>query len=155
MKFILAIIISVCCTMQAYADDTCESAVDAADSMNVNQKGCDYTNEGLNGVLHKAFKQGSEGAVLETSGANSVNATATATAAAVAGAQVNKAVAAAPKYLSLQVEVDQWPNVALARTQLLPKAMEQCAKGFSVVRENYRPLAMGRIALSIEFNCLE
>lgn len=152
MKFILAVIISACCAAQAYADDTCESAVDAADSMNVNQKDCDYTDEGLNGALHKAFKQGSEGAVLETSVENS--ATATKQVAVIAGAQANKDIAA-QKYLLLQVEVDQWPNVALARTQLLPKAMAQCAKGFSIVRENYRPLAMGRIALSIEFSCLD
>jgi hypothetical protein len=102
--------------------------------------------------LHKAFKQGSEGAVLETSVENS--ATATKQVAVIAGAQANKSVAA-QKYLLLQVEVDQWPNVALARSQLLPKAMEQCVKGFSIVRENYRPLAMGRIALSIEFSCLD
>jgi hypothetical protein len=152
MKVILAVIISACCATQVYADDTCKSAVDAADSMNMNQKDCDYTDEGLNGVLHKAFKQGSEGAVLETSVENSANATKQVTV--IAGAQANKN-AAEPKYFSLQAEVDQWPSVALARTQLLPKAMEQCAKGFSIVRENYRPLAMGRIGLSIEFNCLE
>lgn len=152
MKFILAVILSACCATQVYADDNCESAVDAADSMNVNQKDCDYTNEGLNGVLHKAFKQGSEGAVLETSVENPANVTAP--AAVIAGAQASK-TPATPKYLLLQVEVDQWPSVALARSQLLPKAMEQCAKGFSIVRENYRPLAMGRIALSIEFSCLD
>lgn len=152
MKFLLAIILSACCATHVYADDTCESAVDAADSMNVNQKGCDYTNEGLNGVLHKAFKQGSEGAVLETSVENP--AAATKPAALIAGAQVTK-TGAEPKYFLLQVEVDQWPSVTLARAQLLPKAMEQCAKGFSIARENYRPLAMGRIALSIEFSCLE
>lgn len=152
MKFILAVILSAYCATQVYADDNCESAVDAADSMNVNQKDCDYTDEGLNGVLHKAFKQGSEGAVLETSVENPANVTAP--AAGIAGAQASK-TPATPKYLLLQVEVDQWPSVALARSQLLPKAMEQCAKGFSIVRENYRPLAMGRIALSIEFSCLD
>jgi hypothetical protein len=152
MKFILAVVIGACCATQVYADDNCESAVDAADSMNVNQKDCDYTDEGLNGVLHKAFKQGSEGAVLETSVENSANATKQ--VAVIAGTQANKNVAES-KYLLLQVDVDQWPSVALARTQLLPKAMEQCAKGFSVVRENYRPLAMGRISLSIEFSCLD
>ncbi|HSC66776.1 MAG TPA: hypothetical protein VLC79_03725 [Cellvibrio sp.] len=148
MKLILAMFIGACCAVQAYADDNCASAVDAADSMNVNQKDCDYTNEGLNGVLHKAFKKGSEGAVLETAEAKS----AVAPVAAVAAVQTNKVT---DTNLSLRVEVDQWSNVALARTQLLPKAMEKCPKGFSVQRENYRPLPMGRIDLTIEFTCFK
>lgn len=150
MKWGLAVIISVCCATQSYADDTCENAVDTADSMNVNQNDCDYSDKGLNGFLQKAFKKGSEGAVLETTADRPVD--------------VHKSDAkerTADKFLeikkthSLNVEVDQWANVALARTQLLPKAMEQCGKGFSVERELYRPLAMGRIALSVEFICLE
>lgn len=132
----------------ANADDECAAAVDAADSMNMNQKDCDYTNEGLNGVLHKAFKKGSEGAVLETAEAKS----AVAPVAAVAAVQTNKV---ADTNLSLRVEVDQWSNVALARAQLLPKAMEKCPKGFLVQHENYRPLPMGRIDLVLEFICLE
>jgi hypothetical protein len=150
MKWVLALILSACCATQSYADDTCENAVDAADSMSVNEKNCDYSDKGLNGFLQKAFKKGSEGAVLETTADRPVD--------------VNKSDAKEltaeklqeiKKSHSLNVEVDQWANVNLARTQLLPKAMEQCDKGFSVERELYRPLAMGRIALSIEFICLE
>lgn len=151
MKLILAVIISSCCAALAYADEPCGNAVDDADSMNVNKAGCDYTNEGLNGVLHKAFQKGDEGAVLETSAEAPVKTT---QAAVVTAAQAGNA-ATEPQFLVLQTEVDQWANVALARTQLLPKAMEKCVKGFSVARENYRPLAMGRISLSIEFSCLK
>jgi hypothetical protein len=128
----------------------CEAAVDAADSMNVNQKNCDYSDKGLNGFLQKAFKKGSEGAVLETTADNPVD---------VHQSDAKKITAATlaevKKSHSLSVEVNQWTDVDLARTQLLPKAMEQCAKGFLVEREYYRPLAMGRILLSIEFICLE
>ena len=150
MKWVLAVIMSACCATQSYADETCENAVDAADSMSVNEKNCDYSDKGLNGFLQKAFKKGSEGAVLETTADKPID--------------VNKSDAKEitaeklqeiKKSHSLNVEVDQWANVALARTQLLPKAMEQCGKGFSVERELYRPLAMGRIALSIEFICVE
>ncbi|WP_331350783.1 hypothetical protein [Cellvibrio sp. UBA7671] len=152
MKWLLTVIISACCATQSYADDTCENAVDAADSMNVNQQNCDYTDEGLNGVLHKAFKKGSEGAVLETAIENSADEKIPATGGAknLPGNSLQ-----AKKVFSLSVEVDQWSSVALARTQLLPKAMERCANGFSVIRENYRPLAMGRISLVIEFVCLD
>lgn len=152
MKLILALIISACCATQVYADDTCENAVDAADSMNVNQKDCDYTDEGLNGVLHKAFKKGSEGAVLETAAENSVDTKKTVTGSVTAAA--SKTIATTTSFL-LSVEVEQWSGVTLARTQLLPKAMEKCVNGFSITSENYRPLTMGRIALSIEGSCLD
>ena len=132
----------------ANAEDECGAAVDSADSMNMNQKECDYTDKGLNGVLHKAFKQGDEGAVLETKSDQQQ------LAVGIAAAQADK-VTADRQYLLLRVEVDQWSSVTLARTQLFPKAMEKCTKGFSVQRENYRPLAMGRIELSIEFSCFE
>lgn len=136
----------------AHAADECEAAVDAADSMNLNQKECDYTDKGLNGVLHKAFKKGSEGAVLETAAENPADGKISTTGGAK---NLPSKSIQTKKVFSLSVEVDQWSSVVLARTQLLPKAMGQCANGFSVVRESYRPLAMGRISLGIEFICLE
>jgi len=150
MKWVLAVIMSACCATQSYADETCENAVDAADSMSVNEKNCDYSDKGLNGFLQKAFKKGSEGAVLETTADKPVDVNKS-DAKEIAAEKLQEI----KKSHSLNVEVDQWANVALARTQLLPKAMEQCGKGFSVERELYRPLAMGRIALSIEFICVE
>lgn len=139
-------------TSVAYADDGCGAAVDAADSMNLNQKDCDYSDKGLNGVLHKAFKKSSEGAVLEVVAENPADEKMPATGGAK---NLPSKSIQTKKVFSLSVEVDQWSSIALTRTQLLPKAMEQCAKGFSVVRENYRPLTMGRISLDIEFICLE
>ena len=150
MKWVLALVISAGCVTHSYADDTCENAVDAADSMNVNQKNCDYSDEGLNGFLQKAFKQGSEGAVLETTKDGSAEAHQSDTKKITVDAHSE-----VKKSHSHNVEVDRWASVAMARAQLLPKAMEQCDKGFSVEREYYRPLAMGRIALGIEFICLK
>lgn len=49
--------------------------------------------------------------------------------------------------------IDQWANLPVARAQLLPKALEQCGKGFSVTGEHYRSLAMGRIELRLQFEC--
>lgn len=153
MKFTAAVLIGICCSVtHVYAEDNCESAVDDADSMNVNRKDCDYTKEGLNGVLHKAFNKGSEGAVLETTAEKPVPAAQT--ESVLAAKKSNKSLVQA-KHFSLSVEVDQWPSVALARTQLLPKAMEKCVKGFAIQGESYRSLAMGRIGLTLEFSCLE
>lgn len=152
MKLLAVLWLGLCVAIPVFADDNCEAAVDAADSMNVNQDNCDYSDKGLNGFLQKAFKKGSEGAVLETGAKNSVDKEKS--AALVATEQTKKTVPMAETF-SLGVEVDQWSSVTLVRTQLLTKAMAQCVKGFSVERENYRSLAMGRIALSIEFFCLE
>jgi hypothetical protein len=153
MKYIISIVL-ICCNAYTYAEPEheCEAAVDAADSMNLNRKDCDYSDKGLNGVLHKAFKNGSEGAVLKTATENSIDEKMPETGGAK---NLPSKSVQTKKMLSLSVEADQWSNVGLVRTQLLPKAMEQCTKGFSIIRENYRPLAMGRISLSIEFICFE
>jgi hypothetical protein len=150
----LFVVVGSICASFAAADDNCAAAVDAADSMNVNQKECDYTKEGLNGALHKAFKRGSEGegAVLNAPAEKSLPAAKS--ESVLAAKKINKAVVNATHF-SLSVEVDQWPSVALARVQLLPKAMEKCPKGFAIQGEQYRPLAMGRIELSVAFSCLE
>lgn len=150
MKLLAIFWLFLCIAVPVASNENCEAAVDAADTMNVNQRDCDYSNEGLNGFLQKAFKKGNEGAVLETQATKSGNEKKSTGAAE----RVKNAVDAA-EIFSLDVEVDQWANVALARTQLLPKAMEKCDKGFSIQDENYRQLAMGRIALNIEFICLK
>ena len=133
------------------ADEECGSAVDAADSMNVNKPDCDYSKEGLNGYLHKAFNKNEKGgAVLAAAPAASL--AAAGGSSTTVAANVNTEVSAVHK---LSVDVEQWSLVNEARTQLLPKALELCTSGFSVVRENYRPKGMGKIALTIEFSCLQ
>lgn len=133
------------------ANKECEAAVDAADSMNVNQKECDYSKEGLNGFLQKAFKKGDEGAVLETGSATEKSVTAEKNPAVLkANKETGKTVG---KEFSLSVEVDQWANLPVARAQLLPKALEKCGNGFSVTGEHYRSLGMGKIELEMRFLC--
>lgn len=146
----LAIVVLGLMASFVYADDKCGSAVDQADSMNVNQKDCDYSEEGLNGFLQKAFKKGEEGAVLSTSQNKE---SLTVKSAQPALKKTNEILSGTANFL-LSAEVDQWANVPVARNQLLPKAMERCERGFAVHQENYRPLAMGRISLSIVFSCL-
>ncbi|MFC3117051.1 hypothetical protein [Cellvibrio fontiphilus] len=134
----------------AFADEECANAVDAADSMNVNQKECDYSDQGLNGFLQKAFKKGEEGAVLNTSN----NENQTAANAVPIDQNKNASQLAQNRILQLSAEVESWANVALVKQQTLPKLMERCSKGFTVVSESYLPLAMGRLELRIEYKCL-
>lgn len=134
----------------AFANEECANAVDAADSMNVNQKECDYSDQGLNGFLQKAFKKGEEGAVLNTADDENKNAANTVPLAH----NQNASRLAGNIILQLSAEVESWANVALVKQQMLPKLMERCSKGFTVVSESYLPLAMGRIELRIEYKCL-
>lgn len=149
--------VSICATALlifstgVFAEDDCGTAVDAADSMNVNQKECDYSDKGLNGFLQKAFKKGEEGAVLKTSTGDtgsqaSTPASTSATEEGNYSALINTAV--------FSVEVDQWANIPLAKNQLLPKVMARCNKGFRLMDESYRPLPMGRIELTVRYSCL-
>lgn len=154
--------ISSLLTSAAFADDECGAAVDAADSMNVNQKECDYSDKGLNGFLHKAFKKGNDGAVLETTDSNpsslasaqeeNIQRNSSASVKSYALTESKQPVKKAQGF-SLEVEVDQWANLPVARAQLLPKALEKCGKGFSITGEHYRSLAMGRIELQLQFEC--
>lgn len=148
MKSLALIMLGLMAASFVYAEDKCGAAVDEADSMNVNRQVCDYSDEGLNGFLQKAFKKTEEGAVLETGTDKSL-----VSADKPALRKTDRATSGSA-YLLLSVEVDQWANVPVARNQLLPKAMEKCERGFSVHQENYRPLPMGRIGLSIVFSCL-
>jgi hypothetical protein len=145
-----------------FANDECAPAVDAADAMNVNQKECDYSNEGLNGFLQRALKKDGEATKPDK---NAVSETQSKEGAVIAPDKhpqvatkpsvLTKAQDSIARQFMLDVEVDQWANVALARAQLLPKAMERCGKTFSVVRESYRSLPMGRIELRLRIECDE
>lgn len=144
------------------ADDECEAAVDAAASMNVNQKECDYSDKGLNGFLHKAFKKSNEGAVLETTEKSTTSLTGAPEENSNPAPQSpvksyalteNKQPIKKVRVFSLEVEVDQWAHLPVVRAQLLPKALERCGKGFSITGEHYRSLSMGRVELQLQFEC--
>lgn len=130
---------------------SCEAAVDAADSMNVNQQDCDYSNEGLNGFLQKAFKKGEEGAVLET--ATKENNAAASAVEDVPAQTLRASKNKIKESFILRMEVDQWANLPVARAQLLPKALEKCGNGFAIIGEHYRSMTMGRIELALTFQC--
>jgi hypothetical protein len=127
------------------AEENCVPAVDAMDSMNVNQKTCDYSNEGLNGVIQNAFKKDQK-KLTENKSAGLKNTTSQKSAVTVQSARNSEQ--------KLTAEVDQWSSVGLVRSQLLPRALAKCASGFNLKDEIYKPLAMGRIELTIIFNCL-
>lgn len=55
----------------------------------------------------------------------------------------------------VNVEFSNWSNAAQAKSNLLPRLISVCEKGFEVVSERYEPKAMGKIELSLTYRCLE
>lgn len=154
MKTFVTSLLLLMIAVPVLANENCETAVDAADSMNVNQKDCDYSNEGLNGVLQRALKKDGKNVVSDNQNKDAwPSATGKSPHKTTKSSGLTKTQHSGARQFSLDVEVDQWANIALARAQLLPKAMEQCGKSFSVVRESYRSLPMGRIELRLQIEC--
>lgn len=153
MRALVIIMLVIACAVQAddKVDKDCGAAVDAADSMNMNQQDCDYSNEGLNGFLQKAFKKGDEGAVLETGADTEKNNLPEKNPPVLKADKANGKTI--NKEFTLGAEVDQWANLPVARAQLLPKALEKCGRGFAVTGEHYRSLGMGKIELELRFQC--
>lgn len=128
-------------------DDKCAAAVDVADSMNVNHQGCDYSDKGLNGALHRAFKKNS--AKGDESPASGISPSVNTPNAEVPGTSKKSLK------IVLTDEADQWSAVQSIRAGILAKAMKVCTNGFVVIGESYKPLASGRIEMSLHIQCTE
>jgi hypothetical protein len=133
----------------AERQEGCAAAVDAADSMNVNQNDdCDYSDEGLNGYLHNAFNKNKK----QTVAAKEQESKAIESSAHVATGSIAKAEIGRHQF---KQDVDQWAGINLARSQMLPKVLSVCTQGFRLISEEYRPLPMGRIELKLVAECIE
>ena len=119
--------------------DDCPAAVDAADSMNVNRQGCDYSKEGLNSVLHRVFNKSEEGARLDT---------------AAAPEPRSSAVAEVGIDIQLRLRLADIGQAALGKNQLLAKALLACPQGFQVNSESYKPQAKQALELILDIRCL-
>ena len=150
-------VFSISAVVYAQDNKNCEAAVDAAASMNMNQKECDYSDKGLNGFLQKAFKRGEEGATLETganTGTNKEAANKNNIQKSEEKLEKNKSEKVGAKNFLLSLDVLQWSDTSGARIQLLSKAMEKCGQGFTVLEETYRILADGSLGLAMRFECV-
>lgn len=117
-------------------EEDCIAAVDAMDSMNVNQKLCDYSNSGLNGVIHKAFNDKGDSSAEQKQDS-----------AAVAEASTAQLV----KVLAIDVASEK--HLAAVRSTAVYQALATCPAGFSLVRESYRPKSQKAIELMFEYQC--
>lgn len=116
--------------------EACEAAVDAADRLNLDHdKKCDYSNTGLNGVLHKAFvsKEGSDRAR-------------SAAVASVAGKNILPQAIAG--------EFDSAQQLNTLRYELLQQVARECAAGFTLENERYLPANGKSLRIELDYRCL-
>lgn len=129
-------------SLNIFADelkDDCEAAVDAADRLNTSNadKHCDYSNTGLNGVLHRAFAPKSDAQVTSEN------------------KQVVDAAAAKKAQVRVQArEFDSAQQLMTVRYELLQLSSQECIKGFVVDSERYVPVNAQRLKLELDYHCL-
>ena len=132
-----------------FADDECEAAVDAANRVNPNEnKNCDYSNTGLNGVLHRAFNKKSE-VNEDDSSAKAVVAEKT------VEAKESVVSEAAVKSLVQSAEFSSAQQLQTLRFGLIQQTARECARGFVVEGERYLSVAKSKaMKLELIYHCL-
>ena len=138
-----------------FADDECEAAVDAANRVNPNEnKNCDYSNTGLNGVLHRAFakKSAEDKTSAESVVADKVVTDKVATEKSETRDAVNEA---AVKSLVASAEFSSPQQLQNLRFGLIQQTARECAKGFVVEGERYLPVPKSKATkLELIYHCL-
>ena len=109
----------------------CAAAVDSADSLNPNQSaGCDYSKSGLNGWIHKNLRQQEP--------------------------ETKSPVRALAKSGKLNVimlrDSAEVSELGKLRNKLILDGLAECAAGFTVLAEAYRPLEK-TVELELKLSC--
>ncbi|MES2674693.1 MAG: hypothetical protein V4660_10665 [Pseudomonadota bacterium] len=164
IKKLLFFVVIFCGSAVALAtglDDSCESAVDAADKLGSPiSKECDYSNTGLNGVLHRAVAK-KEKAVVGKSFSDDASASASSknveisTGSAVVNTANNSATNNVAESLLRVIfaEFETMQQLASARYELIREASQDCSNGFVLERESYFPTRNKLLKLQLTYSC--
>lgn len=146
MKNIFALCVLLTLANIAYADeDECPAAVDVAEAQNQNlYKNCDYSQKGLNGVLHRALAgKKSDDNDNETDSESSKT-----------PAEKNQKVASKTEPLK-EGEFGSAQQLQSVKFLLLEKISLECPKGFVVESERYSPVPNNKtMKLELAHHCL-
>lgn len=155
--FLVVMLCSSALVFAAELDDSCESAVDAADKVGspINKE-CDYSNTGLNGVLHRAFAKKEKVGDDENSNdatnteANNKNAQTT-----IGTAPINSVATDVVKPLLrvITAEFGGVQQLAAVRYELIRRASEDCITGFLLEKESYLPAENKLLKLQLTYSC--
>ena len=147
----------MCANASAFAGDLnkdCESAVDAADRVGSEiDKECDYSNVGLNGVLHRALSKKEEvSGADKPSNTKPSNAKPSNTKPSNEKPVIEKNVIhTAPRVAS--AEFGSALQLAESRYELIQKAAQECTAGFVITEERYTFLRAPVMKLEFHYVC--
>jgi hypothetical protein len=144
MKIVL--LLSLMLASLAYAEEDCPPAAEAAATQNPNAyKDCDYSNTGLNGMLHRSWKKKKE----ESEEQESVAAGATKGALAETTAEVTQT-----KNLLAKGVFSSAQQLQTLRFTLIQNSALECPKGFLLESEKYLPQPDKTTKLELQYHCL-
>lgn len=137
---ILSLLLLTSASVIADERPECGLAVDAADRLaSADDKDCDYTKTGLNGVLHRALsgktEPGDDGKDAITKESNDKN------------EPITDIVAGKGEFSSAQ-------QLNTLRFNLLGNAILECPKGFALDAERYLPISKKTMKLELIYHCL-
>jgi hypothetical protein len=125
-----------------FAAEDCPPAAEVAEAQNPNAyKDCDYSEKGLNGVLHRALKKKTDAAEQTESSAKPVEAI------------VKEDQVVAKNFLA-KGEFNSAQQLQNLRFGLIQKAADNCPKGFLLESEKYLPQADKSMKLELLYHCL-
>ncbi len=170
-SYLLFVVIIFCSTASVFAGELnkdCESAVDAADRVGSDiTKECDYSNVGLNGVLHRALANKEQSVDKKSSDETSIAAsskkvktTANLTETPSAGippadsAATNIATGIRPSLQVVSAEFGTSQQLASTRYELIRRMYRECAAGFLLNKESYLPAENKLLKLELTYSCL-
>lgn len=126
----------------ASADEECPSAAEMAEAQNPNAyKDCDYSDKGLNGILHRTFKKKADKEEANVPADKSVEV-------------VAKEEQVVVKNTLLKGEFNSAQQLQSLRFSLIQKASADCPKGFLLESEKYLPQADKTLKLELLYHCL-
>lgn len=150
MKKILTTFVLLFLAHSIYAaEEECPAAVDAAESQNHNlYKNCDYSDKGLNGVLHRALagkkKEANEDEQLQDTKA----------AEARPAAEKNQKIIDKNE-VQKNGEFSSAQQLQQVKLSSLEKLAQECTKGFVVEGERYLPVINSKaMKLELIYHCL-
>lgn len=140
MKKIL--LFSLLLTNLAFAVEDCPPAAEVAEAQNPNAyKDCDYSDKGLNGMLHRTFKK-------------KADSTEEAKAPEKSAEVAVKEESVVAKNILAKGEFNSALQLQSLRFALIQKASTDCPKGFLLESEKYLPMADKSMKLELLYHCL-
>lgn len=145
-KIVCLFVLLISAPLSFAAEDECPPAAEAAEAQNHNlYKNCDYSDKGINGVLHRALAKKKEAADEESVSDEKSNGKTT----------QEKTIKELGTELTKIDEFNSPAQLQLVKYSALQRLAHECTKGFVVDGERYLPVANSKfLKLELIYRCL-